>query len=115
MTPLILFDIAGRIADRLAQNNTVPVDGRDKPEIKREVVQELKPVIEHLTNNEPWYRSNVTLGAIFSIMGGTATIGTLWINGVPLSWEAYGTPALAVWGGAQALYGRWVAKKPLGA
>ena len=115
MTPLIVLDIASRIADRLAKSPSVPIEQAEKPVVKVEVAKELQPVLEYLTNNEPWYQSRVTWGAIFAILGGIATIGTMAANGVPLSWETYGTPALSIWGGLQALYGRWKARKPIGA
>ena len=119
MNPLILLDVAGRVAESLTRSPYVPVQKADAPVVKEEVAEvlqkEVAPVIEHLTNNEPWYRSRVTWGAIFAILGGVATIGTMAANGVPLSWETYGTPALSIWGGVQALYGRWKARKPIGA
>lgn len=115
MTPLIVLDIASRIADRLIKSPSVPVEQAEKPVVKVEVAKELTPIIEHLTNNEPFYRSRVWWGSVGSILGGTATIITMAANGVPLSLEAYGPPAGAIWGGATALWGRYGARKPIGA
>jgi len=115
MNPLIVLDIASRIADRLVQSPSMPVEATEKPVVKATVAKELQPVIEHLTNNEPWYRSRVTWGAIFAILGGVASIGTMLANGVPLSLETYGPPLSSIGGGLGTLYGRWKARKPLGA
>lgn len=115
MNPLIVLDIAARIADRLAQTPAVPVDSRDKPVVQQQVAKELKPVLEHLTNSEPWFRSRVTWGAIFAILGGIASIGTMLANGVPLSFETYGPPLGSIGGGIGTLWGRWAARKPIGA
>jgi hypothetical protein len=115
MSPFLVLDIASRIADRLIKSPSVPVEAPAKSVVKVEVAKELRPVLEHLTNNEPWYRSNVTWGALFAIMGGLSTIGTHLVLGTPFTLEAYGPPAGAIWGGAQALYGRWAARKPIGA
>lgn len=60
MSPLLVRDIAARIADRLIQSPSVPVGPPQKPTVKIEVAKELQPVLEHLTNNEPWYQSRVT-------------------------------------------------------
>jgi hypothetical protein len=113
MTPLIVLDIASKIADRLIKLPSVPVEQAEKPVVKVEVAKELTPVIEHLTNNEPWYQSRVTWGAIFAILGGVATIGTAAANG-ETSMEVYSPAGMSILGGFGTLYGRWKARKPLG-
>ena len=79
--------------------------------IRSPEIQELGDKLESLTNSEPWYRSNVTWGAIGSIFGGAATLITLRANGVPLDWEIYSPPVVAILGGVKTLHGRWVARK----
>lgn len=118
MNPLlipIIGNLAEKVLDRLIASPRTTVTPAEAPAVRQEVANAVAPVIEHLTNNEPWYRSRVTWGAIFAITGGLTTIGTLVANGAPLSLETYGPPAGAAWGGVTALYGRWKAKKPLGA
>jgi hypothetical protein len=113
-------NMAREVLEALIRTPSVPITPANaaaaEPAVERAVSDALvnSPRIQHLTNNEPWYRSNVTWGAIFAILGGTATIGTHVVLGTPLSFEAYGPPAGAIWGGAQALYGRWAARKPIG-
>lgn len=114
MSPLIILEIAGRVADRLIKSPSVPVEAPAKSVVKVEVAKELQPVLEHLTNNEPWYQSRVTWGAIFAILGGIATIGTAAANG-ETSLEVYSPAGMSILGGFGTLYGRWAARKPIGA
>ena len=84
------------------------------PQVAFEAAKELAPVLVNLTNNEPWYQSRVTWGAIAAILSGLGTAAGLVAAGdwSPELWLA----ALgSVGGGIGTLYGRWIAKKPLGA
>lgn len=84
--------------------------------LQQPAVEKLVAVVEHATNNEPWYQSRVTLGALLA-----AIAGVLGIFGWAFPAEMQGKVidliiALApLIGGALALYGRWAAKKPIGA
>lgn len=79
------------------------------------VTNKIAPEIIAATNNEPWYQSRVTLGAILA-----AAAGVLGIFGYAFPAEVQGKVidliiALGpVIGGGIALYGRWVAKRPIG-
>jgi len=114
MTPLIVLDIAARIADRLVKSPSVPLEAPEKPVVKVEVAKELQPVLEHLTNNEPWFRSRVTLGAIATILAGASSLTMAIANG-ETNMEIYITALVGIGGGVTTLYGRWKARKPLGA
>ncbi len=83
------------------------------PQVAYDAAKELAPVLVNLTNNEPWYQSRVTWGAVAAILGGLGTMAGLVAAGdwTPNLWVA----ALgSVGGGVGTIYGRWVAKKPLG-
>lgn len=74
------------------------------------------PVVQHVTNSEPWYRSRVTWGAIISIA--TPVLGMAGVALAPEDREAIITAALLLGpavGGLVSLYGRWVSRKPIGA
>jgi len=96
-------------------SDTTDATRKDTMEITNAVVDEIGPVVAHVTNTEPWYQSRVTLGAIL-----TAVAGVVGIFGYAFPAEVQGkvieaTIALApLVGAAITLYGRWVAKKPLG-
>lgn len=80
------------------------------------VTASVVPVIEHLTNNEPWYQSRVTWGAIISAVVpilGAFGIATDWIK--PDEFAAVIVAVGGVVGAATTLYGRWKARKPIGA
>jgi len=80
-----------------------------------QVVKAITPVVEHLTNNEPWYRSRVTWGAVASIV--LPLLGIAGVTSDVISSEEFVSLGLAVGsaaGGLLTLYGRWKARKPLG-
>lgn len=116
MTPLlipIVGTVAEKVLDRLLASPSVPVTPAQAPVVRQEVANAVAPVIEHLTNNEPWYRSRVTIGALTSIVS-----GILALCGFALDMETIAvlvSTVLAIVGGILGLYGRWKARKPLGA
>lgn len=96
-------------------NPTVPADPAAAAPIINAVTAKIAPEIINATNNEPWYASRVTLGAILA-----AAAGVLGLFGYAFPAEVQGKVieliiALGpVIGGALALYGRWAARKPIG-
>jgi len=82
---------------------------RKSPEVKEIVAR-----ATHATNSEPWFLSRVTWGAIIAILGGLTTEANLLMTGEG-DLTAHLTALSAVAGGVTTLYGRWVAKKPIGA
>jgi hypothetical protein len=104
-----------------AQPNDLSVSAvaDSKSDIKAEMKDEVASVIAHVTNSEPWYQSRVTLGSLAVLVAMGA--GVL---GYTIDPETQGkaidaiitlSPLIvAAAGGAFSLYGRWVAKKPLG-
>lgn len=80
------------------------------------ITSRVEPLIQHATNAEPWYQSRVTIGNYVTMA--SALIGPL--IGRTFSPEeqalmtALITGAGVVFGAGLSLYGRWVAKKPLG-
>lgn len=84
------------------------------PQVAYEAAKELAPVLVNMTNQEPWYQSRVTWGAVAAILGGLGTMAGLVAAG-DWSPELWFTALSSVGGGIGTLYGRWVAKKPLGA
>jgi hypothetical protein len=98
-----------------ASDPHVSTERSDINVVTSKVLSEVVPVVAHATNQEPWYQSRVTLGAILA-----AAAGVLGVFGYAFPSEVQGKVidlviALGpVIGGALALYGRWLAKKPLG-
>lgn len=109
--------IVGQVIGELISSPAVPVDHTNASAaevvVERAVRRELEPVIEHVTNQEPWYQSRVTLGAAASILSGVAGLAGFAIGADDL--VTILTMVGPVLGGAFALYGRWKARKPLGA
>lgn len=117
----IIQAFTGQVLSHLIQSPQVQVERKDVPEVKPVVEKaveqamrtEIIPRVEHLTNQEPWYQSRVTLGALSGILGGTATLLMHFASGEPLSVDTYGPPVMAILGGITTLWGRWAATKPL--
>ena len=78
-----------------------------------QAVKEAAEVIVNQTNNEPWWQSRVTWGALAAILGGLGTMAGL-VSSRDFSPGLWFTSLSSVGGGFGTLYGRWVARKPLG-
>lgn len=96
-------------------NPAVPAQPGAVSPIVDAVTSRIVPEIISATNNEPWYRSRVTLGALLA-----AIAGVLGLFGYAFPLEAQGKVIdfiLALGpliGAALTLYGRWAAKRPIG-
>jgi hypothetical protein len=129
---LILSELIGqgiqRGVSQAADNPHIPLAPKDAPRVAQAAIvetvqqvrnhpqiQEMAARIEHVTNNEPWYQSRVTWGAIVGI--GTGLLGALGMS-LDSADQAQliqaGVGAGAVISGLITLYGRWAARKPLG-
>lgn len=100
----------------VADDPTNTVQRKDVAPVVNKVVKEVAPIVEHLSNTEPWYQSRVTWGAI-----GAVALPILGVLGVtadiiePDEFVALGVAAGTVLSGLITLYGRYVARKPIGA
>lgn len=89
-------------------------DATGKYSVPAVAANEAAKVIVNQTNNEPWFQSRVTLGSLGGVLGAFTVIINMFASG------QIDVPALAgalatLIGAGVTLYGRWVAKKPLGA
>ncbi|GAB4072805.1 hypothetical protein KHC28_00820 [Ancylobacter sonchi] len=89
--------------------------GADTAVIAKEVARAATDTIINQTNNEPWYLSRVTLGALLALVGGIYSLGLDFADGAPPSVDSLTSQLTAIVGAGTVLYGRWVARKPLGA
>lgn len=121
MIPAILIPIVANIGEkifeRLVRDPEVDIKPADRvvvqPAIEQAVKKEVAPVLEHLTNNENWWQSRVTLGSIAAIICGIAGLFGYALD-VQQATELI-VIAGSIIGPAFALYGRWKARKPIGA
>ncbi|AWC21369.1 hypothetical protein CO731_00820 [Aminobacter sp. MSH1] len=115
----VLETVIGRVLDKVAVNPKISLDPVDVPAVREVVAESVRNELaareQHSTNNEPAYQSRVAQGSVASILGALALISELWTNGVPDAPTLYVGPATILVGAAWALYGRFIAKKPLGA
>lgn len=115
----VLDKVIGRVLDKVAVNPKISLEPTDVPAVREVVAEtvrnELAAREQHATNNEPAYQSRVAQGSVASILGALALIAELWTNGVPDAPTLYVGPLTILAGAVWALYGRFIAKKPLGA
>lgn len=110
-------DIKDAIADgvNVAVNSpSTDATSKDKPVIAKAVTDALTPIILNATNNEPWYQSRVTLGALATLLGGSYNLVLQFVNHTPPTTDSFIAQATTLAGAAFVLYGRFIAKKPLG-
>jgi hypothetical protein len=86
---------------------------QSRSDVLVEVAKAVEPVLEHVTNNEPWYQSRVTLGSLGTIVTSGLAIWGLVANGLT-DVQLLSPPIIAIATASLALYGRWAARKPLG-
>lgn len=103
--------VATEAVRNTAEQHDNSLSPRDAPVVAEAVTQKLAPIIAHATNNEPWYQSRVTWGAILAAAAPIAValgFDISWINSETLAALGAGV------GAAITIYGRWRARKPLG-
>lgn len=99
----------------VALNPNNALSTADAYPVAKAITAEILPGVLHATNNEPWYQSRVTWGAIVSIgigLLGTFGVATDWID--PDQAISLGLGVGSVIGGLITLYGRWKARQPIG-
>lgn len=111
----VVRDAIVKGVSKAAADPHVSTESADIGKVTSKVLTEVAPIVAHATNSEPWYKSRVTLGAILA-----AAAGVLGVFGYAFPSEVQGKiidlviSLGPVIGGALTLYGRWVAKKPIG-
>lgn len=112
--------IASAVVDGVREAvNSTATDAKpgDTSIIARSVIDQVTPLVVNATNNEPWYQSRVTIGN-YVAMAATVVgplIGHQFDADEQVLITSCITGAGVVAGAALSLYGRWKAKKPLGA
>lgn len=104
----------GAAVARIAVDPSIPLRAVDITPVTEAVVQKVAPAILHATNNEPWYKSRVTWGAIIAVAG--PLLSVLGVSSDLIDPDlavSISTALVSVVGGALTLYGRWKARKPI--
>lgn len=113
----IVKEAVGAAVDRLAKSPKTSISEKDKAVVAEivaeEVAKELGSRAQHTTNQEPFYKSRVSIGAIGSIFSGVAILLNLFAAG-QFDATQLGIAMTSISSGVFALYGRWAAKKPMG-
>ncbi|HEV7255740.1 MAG TPA: hypothetical protein VGN97_21900 [Mesorhizobium sp.] len=110
-----LAPVVAAATARAVTHAPTTMDGADASRVAAKVAAEVAPIIVNQTNNERWWESRVTWGAILA-----ALAGILGLFGWAMPEEMQGrivdviVAAGPLVSALIVLYGRWVAKKPLG-
>ncbi len=99
---------------RTVKRSDIPADYPAIQPIAEAVIKEVGPDILSATNNEPWFASRVTLGAIASLVGGSYSLVLDFFDGTLPTPESLTAQVAVIGGAALTLYGRWAARRPLG-
>ncbi len=89
-------------------------DLRDTAQITADITKEVAAVAVNQANLEPWYQSRVTIGALITLVSGLYALGLDFADGTPPAVDSLTAQLGAIVGAATVLYGRWIARKPLG-
>lgn len=100
--------------DKVADNPNVP--GLDASAVRtatRAVTEGVAPVVENLTNREPWHKSRVLVGNVTAVVLSVVGLYTLLRAGVTDA-EIISVPIAALVANGYAIYGRVTTKPSLG-
>jgi hypothetical protein len=104
--------------DKVVKRGDNPVQAIDKApikeEIRQEVVNELGPLVENLSNSEPLWRSKVLWTSLGALSASLASIVDMYNNGTPDPMMNYVLAASAAVGSIGAIYSRVFPTKALG-
>ena len=121
--PPIVLDVIGSALRQIGADPTLPLQPEEVPTVAEAVgtrvqqhprFRDVAAEVEHLTNQEPWYRSRVTWGALMSLVAAMGSGFGLVLG--PAEVEAAVTVLAAggtMIGALVTLYGRWIAKRPI--
>ena len=110
---IIAAAIAG--ASSAAASPNIAIDRSAVEPVAQTIAARVEPIIQHATNTEPALQSRVTIGNAVTLLAVLA--GAFGVEIAPDDQALLVTAisgAFVVGGAIYSLYGRWVAKKPLG-
>lgn len=110
MNTAVITALAEAVSATVKRDDVPAQSGAIKP-----IVDAVTPIVANATNNEPWFQSRVTIGAIVSIA--VPALGALGVSADVVDADQLTALLVALGsliGGAITLYGRWKARKPLG-
>jgi len=116
-------EVVSKTLTALAKSKSVNLSMDEAQDMKPAIIKEMADVITNQTNQEPWYQSRVTIGAIVAVAAGVAGVAgysfdaedqQVWIDSISQGIQLVSAIS-AIGAGIYAWYGRWRAKKALGA
>lgn len=104
--------VAGAVSAAIERSDNTTTVGSEQA-IANAAVKGAAEVIINQTNNEPWYQSTVTIGALVTLLtAGYAFAWNIVRDGLPPPAD-FATQIGPIVGASVTLYGRWFALRPL--
>jgi hypothetical protein len=100
--------------NKAAASPTNDLRASDVPAVQAVVASEVRKTEIHLANQEPFFQSRVTLGNLTGILASSGVLYAM-VAARIYDPELLAPPVLAILGNVYSLYGRWMARKPIGA
>jgi len=116
----ILEKVLDKVLNRVAASPHLSLEKKDVDAVKEVIVKEVNQEVEardkFATNSEPAHKSPVTVGSTTTVIGSILMLWTVFQDGaLSADEQVFAASAIATLMGALfALWGRWMAKKPLG-
>lgn len=114
----VIEKVVEKALDRVAASPNTDMQKRDVPVateiVTREVNREVKSMVDHVTDNEPFYKSRNVWASFVGVITAIDIIQRQWFDGLPNDVNDYLTPIGVVVAALTPLYSRYIAKKPLG-
>ena len=118
-----VMNAALRAVTEIVESRSIPIDvaprtagGYAISQAAEVVAGEMKPILEHVTNQEPWYQSRVTWGAIVASL--SPLLGLIFGSAITAEQQGDLVQVAAtvgtLVGAGLTLSGRWVATRPIG-
>ncbi|WP_185982970.1 hypothetical protein [Aureimonas mangrovi] len=116
-TRSIVLQAAMDGVQKAASSPSIQIDYPAIAPVANRVAAELTPIVDHLTNNEAWYRSRVTWGVLVAAVCTLVkpVTGELFDAAQTVEIVDALTSGGQLFGFGLTLYGRYIAKKPIGA
>lgn len=111
----ILKNIVANGVREVARDPNTPLTQAEAAPVTKAIITEILPPVLHATNNEPWYQSRVTWGALGAIV--LPILGVIGVTSDVIDMDTFvglGIAAGTVFSGIVTLWGRWKARKPIG-
>lgn len=114
----VIEKVVEKALDKVATSPSTDMTKKDVPAateiVTKEVKREVKSMVDHVTDNEPAYKSRNVWASFVGIITAADLVYRMWTDDQVNSVNDYLTPIGIIVTALTPLYSRYIAKKPLG-